>query len=350
MTKGSTLILVGALWVLAGRWRLPDTGRCTGRRTDGSASVAAGYLYQFGTAIPGEGVHGLPRLRQRRRDGATGSRLARLALLTIARSTPSPDRPACRSLHLGTIHRIALSPSIIHSISTHWRILVSLPSAMRGGGVGARRFAGLRCGHLGTKTIGPDLSLGLGRGVSADRSVARIPFLSVRWRINDRWRLSNPLRVGPAGPAGLELACSLDRNWEAGAGGPTDRTDSGWTRAGPSPAVSERSGESLSSPPLKDVAARLEGGLVRGCRPGGKARHRKRTGDHIGSASFDPAPLGVCSSRGSSDVFGGGLRVSIEGVGGEENRMDRRLKEDFLNRWGNIRRCRVTRHLLVYRR
>ena len=74
-------------------------------------------------------------------------------------------------------------------------------------------------------------------------------------------------------------------------GVPTVRTDSGWTRTTPSPAVSERSGGSPLRPPLPDVAARVEGGLVRGGPPGGQLGLENGQGDRIGSASFDPAPL-----------------------------------------------------------
>lgn len=44
------------------------------------------------------------------------------------------------------------------------------------------------------------------------------PFVSINWQLTDELRLSNPQRAGPTGAAGLELAYTLQHNWEAGAG------------------------------------------------------------------------------------------------------------------------------------
>jgi hypothetical protein len=66
----------------------------------------------------------------------------------------------------------------------------------------------------------PDLTIGFGAGVFYRLEETRIfPSLIVSWKINDRLRLGNSYRLGPAGPAGLELSYKLDENWEAAAGG-----------------------------------------------------------------------------------------------------------------------------------
>lgn len=44
------------------------------------------------------------------------------------------------------------------------------------------------------------------------------PVVIVDWRLNDRWRLVNPLPSGPTGPAGLELDYRFDGDWTAGGG------------------------------------------------------------------------------------------------------------------------------------
>ncbi len=64
-----------------------------------------------------------------------------------------------------------------------------------------------------------DRRLGLGAGIFERVDEFRaFPFISVNWHFTDRLRLINPLRAGPTGPAGLELAYDLNSNWEFGAG------------------------------------------------------------------------------------------------------------------------------------
>jgi len=67
---------------------------------------------------------------------------------------------------------------------------------------------------------GRKFRIGGGLGIySGLEETSIFPYLVVFWQITDDLRLSNPFRVGPAGPAGLELAWRLDRNWELGTGG-----------------------------------------------------------------------------------------------------------------------------------
>nr|MCU0811773.1 hypothetical protein [Thiobacillaceae bacterium] len=44
------------------------------------------------------------------------------------------------------------------------------------------------------------------------------PVLLIDWRINEHWRLTNPLTAGPTGPAGLELDYRHDDAWSFGVG------------------------------------------------------------------------------------------------------------------------------------
>jgi hypothetical protein len=69
------------------------------------------------------------------------------------------------------------------------------------------------------KVFSPDLVLGL--GVSAFRRIDKtqaLPFLIVNWKINDKWRVSNPFQAGPAGGAGLELVYTPSERWEIAEG------------------------------------------------------------------------------------------------------------------------------------
>lgn len=71
-----------------------------------------------------------------------------------------------------------------------------------------------------TRIFSPQLILGAGVGVFRQIDETKVfPFLIVQWQIDERWRLSNPFRAGPAGGAGLELAYAIDDNWEISGGG-----------------------------------------------------------------------------------------------------------------------------------
>lgn len=71
-----------------------------------------------------------------------------------------------------------------------------------------------------TRIFSPKLVLGAGVGVFRQIDVTKVfPFLVVQWQIDERWRLANPFRAGPAGGAGLELAYAVDDNWELAGGG-----------------------------------------------------------------------------------------------------------------------------------
>jgi hypothetical protein len=71
-----------------------------------------------------------------------------------------------------------------------------------------------------TRIFSPGLVLGAGVGVFRQIDTTKVfPFLIVQWQIDDHWRLANPLRAGPAGGAGLELAYAFDDRWEVAGGG-----------------------------------------------------------------------------------------------------------------------------------
>jgi hypothetical protein len=71
-----------------------------------------------------------------------------------------------------------------------------------------------------TKVFSRDLILGVGAGVFRQIDETKVfPFLIVNWRIDDRWKLNNPFRAGPAGGAGLELVYAIDDNWDVAGGG-----------------------------------------------------------------------------------------------------------------------------------
>lgn len=61
----------------------------------------------------------------------------------------------------------------------------------------------------------------IGFGLAAYHTIEQnkvFPFIIVDWKLAENWRLSNPLQVGPAGPAGLMLSYALNPRWELGVG------------------------------------------------------------------------------------------------------------------------------------
>jgi hypothetical protein len=290
--------MVGALWVLTGSIASAQTlGGQPGGAPAVSTSIAAGYLHQFGTAVSGGGDFKISRAFVNADVMATTGSKTVLGLgLTYDREeyTFSGTTGLAAPDPWGTIHRIGFSPSMVHSISPHWRILIA-PSIGYAGEEGADLGDALVYGAIlsATKTVGPDLSLGLGTGVFRQIERWRVfPFLSVRWQINDRWRLSNPLRVGPAGPAGLELSYSLDGNWEVAAGGAYRsyrfRLDEGGTVPG---GIGEIRGIPLFARLSRTWRQGWKADLYAGVALGGKLGLENGRGDQIGSASFDAAPL-----------------------------------------------------------
>jgi len=64
-----------------------------------------------------------------------------------------------------------------------------------------------------------DRRLGFGMGLFEGLEETRIfPYAVISWSLNEKWSLMNPLRVGPAGPAGLELVYNASESWQIGGG------------------------------------------------------------------------------------------------------------------------------------
>jgi len=295
---GGILTMLAALWVLTGSIASADTpGGRPGGAPVGTTSLAAGYLHEFGTAISGGGEFRISRAFVNADVAATTGSKTVLGLgLTYDREEFTFSGPAglANPAPWGTIQRIGFSPSMVHSISPDWRILFA-PSIGYAGEEWADAVDALVYGAVlsVSKTIGPDLSFGFGAGVF--RQIERwraFPFLSVRWRINDRWKLSNPLRAGPAGPAGLELSYSIDGNWEAAAAGAYRsyrfRLDENGTVPG---GIGEIRGIPLFARLSRTWRHGWRADLYAGVVLGGKLALENGHGDRIGSASFDPAPL-----------------------------------------------------------
>jgi len=118
------------------------------------------------------------------------------------------------------------------------------------------------------------------------------PVLLVDWRINDRWRLTNPLTAGPTGPAGLELDYRLDDSWNFGLGAAWRSTRFRLSESG---AVPNGIGEERGVPVFLRATHAFDGrtslNLYAGIVTGGQLRLEDATGGDLVEDDFDPAPL-----------------------------------------------------------
>jgi hypothetical protein len=119
------------------------------------------------------------------------------------------------------VHRIGLGAQLSSARSRNWRFLLAPSIGFSGEGGAEWEKAFIYGGVISaSRVINQDLTLGAGVGIFEQLEKLRVfPYLVVNWKINDRLRLSNPLRAGPVGSAGLELAYAPNDTWELGAGG-----------------------------------------------------------------------------------------------------------------------------------
>lgn len=119
------------------------------------------------------------------------------------------------------VHGLNLALPVIRRANEKWTLLFS-PSIGSFGASGAAFGDTMTWGAVfaATYAFRNDRKLGFGAGVFDRIGESRgFPFVSIDWRLSDRWRLTNPLQAGPTGPAGLVLAYDLSARWELGAGG-----------------------------------------------------------------------------------------------------------------------------------
>lgn len=121
----------------------------------------------------------------------------------------------------GDIDRYSIGIPFSTAIGSGWQMLLTprVEWAMENG---ADQGEALSWGMTGGvfKSFGPNKRFGFGvAGFSSiDDDTSLFPFVIVDWRFNDKWRMFNPLGLGPAGPAGVELAYRINNQLELGAG------------------------------------------------------------------------------------------------------------------------------------
>lgn len=71
-----------------------------------------------------------------------------------------------------------------------------------------------------TKVVKSGLAVGIGASIVRQIDETKVfPYVILQWQIDERWRVANPFRAGPAGGAGLEVEYTIDNDWGIAAGG-----------------------------------------------------------------------------------------------------------------------------------
>jgi hypothetical protein len=192
-----------------------------------------------------------------------------------------------------TVHRIGVGIPYAQRLEGGWRLSVT-PSAEFSRESGAGWGSALQYGGVVSagKRVGDTLTLGVGAGVFYRlEEVSVFPYLVVDWRITERVRLSNPLRAGPTGPAGLELVCAVSGGWDAGFGGAYRSIRFRLDDEGVAPGGV---GEVRAVPAWFRLSHRKGPFLVdayAGAVFGGRLSVENGQGEESGSWSYDPAPF-----------------------------------------------------------
>ena len=119
------------------------------------------------------------------------------------------------------IDQLQLSLQYRYAIDGESSLFV-MPSVTSSGESGASFSDGLEFGAIFgyTKTFSRELTLGIGGGaLHGLEDTSGFPVIFVYWQMAENWRLSNPFRPGPSGPAGLEIVYTGLPGWEIGFGG-----------------------------------------------------------------------------------------------------------------------------------
>lgn len=194
----------------------------------------------------------------------------------------------------GTVQRYGVTVPLSFAVGDGWSVGFA-PSADWFKENGANTGDSLVWGATlsGAKRFEDGNRLGLGAGVFSQIEKTRVfPFVIVDWRLNDRWRLVNPLPSGPTGPAGLELDYRFDGGWTAGVGASYRVLRFRLSDTGPvSNGVGQESGVPVFLRVTRNFTEQMALHFYGGVVAGGKLRVENSSGDKLRTEDFDPVPL-----------------------------------------------------------
>lgn len=142
-----------------------------------------------------------------------------------------------------------------------------------------------------------NLTIGFGAGVYFGlEETSAFPVLLVDWQINDTWRIGNPFRPGPAGPAGLEVVYSGGESWEVAFGGGWRSNRFRLDEDGLNPdGIGELEGVPVFLRLTWFASETFSLDVYAGQLLSGEIKLENRRGGKIGSDDLDSAPLAALS-------------------------------------------------------
>jgi len=144
-----------------------------------------------------------------------------------------------------------------------------------------------------TKTFSRELTLGIGGGAFYGlEDTSGFPVIFVYWQMAEDWRLSNPFRPGPSGPAGLELVYTGLANWEIGFGGGYRVNRFALDDVGPGPdGFGQNEGVALFVRASREFEFGGSLDLYVGTVAGGELELENRDGQLLARTDYDPPIL-----------------------------------------------------------
>ncbi|QYJ80549.1 DUF6268 family outer membrane beta-barrel protein [Shewanella acanthi] len=118
------------------------------------------------------------------------------------------------------IERYRLSAALNYRMDKHWSFMLA-PQLQYAFADTASMGDSQSYGVVASAMYAFDSSNMLGLGIAYLNDIDEVrtlPYLALRWQINERWKLANPFQAGFSGPAGLELTYQLNPLWEFGVG------------------------------------------------------------------------------------------------------------------------------------
>ena len=190
------------------------------------------------------------------------------------------------------VHRISFSLPVIYRATEDWLFFIT-PSIDFSGESDADFSEALRYGAavFASYRFSPVFSLGAGISVFQGlEETNAFPFVTVYWKISEKWLLTNPFSAGPIGPAGLELTYTPSGLWEWGGGGAYRSSRFRLDNQAIAPGgIGQSSGLPVWVRVTRKFSRNYKIDLYGGILLNGEIRIEDRDGRKLGSDDFDPA-------------------------------------------------------------
>lgn len=148
--------------------------------------------------------------------------------------------------------------------------------------------------------VEPQRKIGIGLGAFNRLDKSKLfPFVSINWKLNDRWRLSNPLRAGPTGASGLELSYRMSDKLEGGIGFARRNFRFRLDEDGIAPGgIGIQTGRLFFARLTRELGKQMRFGVYLGAIRKGNLEQRNLNEALIGSAEHETAPMLALSIDG----------------------------------------------------